>query len=187
MAMRHSSTFSRTFLLRSYSSYSQSCSTLFTAKSTPYLTRFAVAPVRIATTPTPSRWLTSSALLNSKRYTSAHEWIELSDDQKTATIGISTYAAKALGDVVFVELPATGQEVAAGDAIGAVESVKSASDIYAPISGTIVEGNAVLEERPGTINKGPEEEGWIARMEVTDPEEISALMDEEAYRSFTEE
>lgn len=89
--------------------------------------------------------------------------------------------------MVFVELPATGQEVAAGDAIGAVESVKSASDIYAPISGTIVEGNAVLEERPGTINNGPEGEGWIARMEVTDPEEASTLMDEEAYKSLTEE
>ena len=86
-----------------------------------------------------------------------------------------------------MELPATGQEVAAGDAIGAVESVKSASDIYAPISGTIVEGNAELEARPGTINKGPEGEGWIAKMKVTDPEEASALMDEEAYKSFTEE
>ena len=88
---------------------------------------------------------------------------------------------------MFVELPATGQEVAAGDAIGAVESVKSASDIYAPISGTIVKGNAVLEEHPGTINKGPEGEGWIAKMEVTNPEEASTLMDAEAYKSFTEE
>ena len=89
--------------------------------------------------------------------------------------------------MVFVELPTTGQEVAAGDAIGAVESVKSASDIYAPISGTIVEGNAVLEDRPGTINKGPEGDGWIARMEVTNPEQASTLMDEAAYKAFTEE
>ncbi|MCJ1395117.1 glycine cleavage system H-protein subunit [Xylographa bjoerkii] len=126
----------------------------------------------------------STALVNSKHYTSAHEWIELSDDQKTATIGISTYAAKALGDVVFVELPAKDLEVMGGDAIGAVESVKSASDIYAPIAGRILESNAVLEEKPGTINKSAEGEGWIARMEVADPQEAAGLMDEAAYKNY---
>jgi len=89
--------------------------------------------------------------------------------------------------VVFVELPTTGQDVAAGDAIGAVESVKSASDIYAPIAGKIMESNSLLEEKPGTINQGPEGNGWIAKLEVSDSEETAGLMDAEAYRKFTEE
>lgn len=86
-----------------------------------------------------------------------------------------------------MELPTAGQDVTAGDAIGAVESVKSASDIYAPVSGKIVEGNALLEEKPGTINQGPEDNGWIAKMEISDGEEADGLMDAEAYQKFTEE
>ncbi|KAK5009427.1 glycine cleavage system H-protein subunit, partial [Cryomyces antarcticus] len=103
------------------------------------------------------------------------------------TIGISKYAANALGDVVFVELPTPDLEVNAGDSIGAVESVKSASDIMTPVSGTIIEGNGVLEEKPGTINQGPEGEGWIAKIRVKDPKEVEALMDVEAYDKFTQE
>ena len=105
----------------------------------------------------------------------------------TGTIGISTFAAKSLGDVVYVELPTPDLEVNAGDAIGAVESVKSASDIYAPIGGKVIEGNSVLEEKPGTINKGPEGEGWIAKIEIKDKGELDALMDLEAYKKHTEE
>ncbi|KAK6439950.1 glycine cleavage system H-protein subunit [Oleoguttula sp. CCFEE 5521] len=130
--------------------------------------------------------LTSRSVL-AKRYTEDHEWIELSDDKKTGTIGISTYAAKALGDVVYVELPTTDLEVSAGDAIGAVESVKSASDIMTPISGKIIEANAVLEDKPGTINRSPEDEGWMAKIEVSDATEVDKLMDGEGYRVFTEE
>jgi len=152
-----------------------------------------------------------------KKYTQDHEWIELSDDGTTGnfslppfhllpsaphprvtdntrsspsagTIGISTYAAKSLGDVVYVELPTPDLEVAAGDAIGAVESVKSASDIMTPVAGTIIEANSVLEEKPGTINKGPEGEGWIARIRVKDgAKEVEGLMGGEEYRKFTED
>ena len=103
----------------------------------------------------------------------------------TGTIGISEYAAKALGDVVYVELPQVDTEVSKGDTIGAVESVKSASDIMTPIAGKIVEANNVLEEKPGTINKSPESEGWIAKMEIGSKVEIDSLMDKAAYDEFT--
>ncbi|KAH0287661.1 putative glycine cleavage system H protein, mitochondrial precursor [Aureobasidium namibiae CBS 147.97] len=129
--------------------------------------------------------ITSATL--AKKYTQDHEWIDLPSGSSTATIGISTYAANALGDVVFVELPTKSLEVSSGDTIGSVESVKSASDIMTPVSGTIVEGNSVLEEKPGTINRSPEGDGWIAKIEVRDPKEIEALMDEAAYKKFTEE
>jgi glycine cleavage system H protein len=102
---------------------------------------------------------------------------------------VSEYAAKALGDVVYVELPAEDLEVNGGDAIGAVESVKSASDIYSPVAGTITGFNSLLEEKPGTINASPEQDGWIAKIKVKDgeAEKISALMDAEAYAKHTEE
>lgn len=103
------------------------------------------------------------------------------------TIGVSEYAAKALGEVVYVELPSTDLQVEAGESIGAIESVKSASDIMSPVSGKIVEANNVLEEKPGTINASPEDEGWLAKIEIADAEEVEKLMDAEAYRAFTEE
>lgn len=107
--------------------------------------------------------------------------------KQIGSIGISTYAAHALGDVVFVELPTVDLEVSAGDSIGAVESVKSASDIMTPVSGTIVEANSVLEDSPSTINKSPEGDGWLAKIKVADKTEIDSLMDEAAYKAFTEE
>ncbi|KAI4114407.1 MAG: hypothetical protein LQ338_008011 [Usnochroma carphineum] len=125
--------------------------------------------------------------VHEKKYTKEHEWIELNDDKTQGTIGISHYAASALGDVVYVELPALDLEVSAGDSIGAVESVKSASDIMTPVSGKIIAANEKLEEKPGTINKGPEDEGWIARIEVGDAKEVEGLMGLEEYRKFTEE
>ena len=106
---------------------------------------------------------------------------------RKGTVGISTYAAKALGDVVYVELPEADSEVAKGDTIGAVESVKSASDIMTPVSGKVTEANNLLEDKPGTINKSPEADGWIARMEVKDAKEIEGLMDVKAYADFTGE
>ena len=108
-------------------------------------------------------------------------------DSTVGTIGISEYAAKALGDVVFVELPAIDLEVNQGDSIGAVESVKSASDIMTPVSGKIVEANNVLEEKPATINKSPEGDGWLAKIEVSYASELEALMDKDGYLKFTEE
>jgi glycine cleavage system H protein len=106
----------------------------------------------------------------------------------TVTLGISSYAAKALGDVIYVELPEQNLEVGYGDAVGAVESVKSASDIMTPIAGKVVEANSVLEDQPGLLNQDPEGEGWIAKLEVKDAEEIFAkLMDTDGYKKFTEE
>lgn len=128
-----------------------------------------------------------------KKYTKDHEWVELSDDKKTATIGISEYAAHALGDVVYVELPTAPLEVGAGDSIGAVESVKSASDINSPISCTITSVNTLLEEKPGAINVGPEDDssggGWVAKVEVGEAgvKDLDGLMDHAAYKEFTEE
>ncbi len=122
-----------------------------------------------------------------KKYTKDHEWLEMAPDGKTGTIGITRYAAKNLGDVVFVELPTPPLTVSAGDSIAAVESVKSASDILTPVSGTVVEANEVLEEKPGVVNKGPEAEGWIARIEVAEGGEWEGLMGEREYAEFTEE
>lgn len=104
------------------------------------------------------------------------------------TIGISIYAAQALGDVVFIELPTVGTKFGAGDTIGAVESVKSASDILAPQAGTVVAKNDLLEEKPGVINTSPEQDGWIAKIEVeSDGKDVEGLMGLDEYRKLTEE
>jgi glycine cleavage system H protein len=105
----------------------------------------------------------------------------------TGTIGITTYAATQLGDVVFVELPEVGTELNKGDTMGAVESVKSASDINVPVGGKITEINGTLEEKPGNINKSPEGDAWLAKIELADKGELEGLMDAEAYKAFTEE
>jgi glycine cleavage system H protein len=99
----------------------------------------------------------------------------------TAKIGITKYAAHSLGDVVFVELPEADLEVGAGEPVGAVESVKSASDVLSPVAGKVIRGNAVLEDNAKTINASPEEEGWIAEIEVADTAALDALLDEAAY------
>ncbi|KAH0533828.1 hypothetical protein FGG08_007547 [Glutinoglossum americanum] len=125
-----------------------------------------------------------------KKYTKEHEWIELSEDGTIGTIGISHYASHSLGDIVYVELPAPNTTLAAGDTLGAVESVKSASDILSPVSGTVVETNGALEEKPGLLNEGPEEEGWIARVRIEGGAgggAVEGLMGREEYRRFTEE
>ncbi|KZF26754.1 glycine cleavage system H protein, partial [Xylona heveae TC161] len=124
-----------------------------------------------------------------KKYSNDHEWIEVSQDGKTGTVGITHYAAKSLGDVVYVELPSPDMDVNVGDSIGAVESVKSASDIMTPVSGVVVEANNALEESPATINKSPEDEGWIAKIQLTEKaeEEIKDLLNAEEYLKFIEE
>ena len=118
------------------------------------------------------------------RYSSDHEWVRV--DGTTVTIGITHYAQDALGDVVFVEMPDTGVGVAAGDSFSEVESTKSVSDIYAPVTGSVVEVNATLEAQPELLNSDPYGEGWICRIEIADPSELDALMDAEAYRALTE-
>jgi len=118
------------------------------------------------------------------RYSTDHEWIR--QDGDTVTIGITEYAQDALGDVVFVEIPEVGSAVAAGDSFGEVESTKSVSDIYAPVSGSISEVNDDLEGEPELLNSDPYGRGWICRIEMSDASELGALMDAAAYRALTD-
>ncbi|OJJ49831.1 hypothetical protein ASPZODRAFT_57658 [Penicilliopsis zonata CBS 506.65] len=129
-----------------------------------------------------TRSFSQSVFWQVKKYTESHEWIELAEDGKTAKIGITDYAAHSLGEVVFVELPEEGLEVNVGEPVGAVESVKSASDVLSPVSGTVIKGNAVLEDKAKFINESPEGEAWIAEIEVNDVAEFDALLDAEAYK-----
>ncbi|MHB8528452.1 MAG: glycine cleavage system protein GcvH [Caulobacteraceae bacterium] len=116
------------------------------------------------------------------RFTKDHEWVELSGE--TATIGITAYAADQLGDVVFVELPAAGKSVRAGEALAVVESVKAASDIYAPVGGVVEAANVALADAPETVNDSPEAGGWFVRMKVSDKTEVEGLMDRDQYEAF---
>lgn len=115
-------------------------------------------------------------------YTKDHEWVRVEGD--TATMGITAYAAEQLGDVVFVELPDVGKALKKGDGGAVVESVKAASDVYAPVSGEVVETNGSLDENPQTVNEAPEAEGWLMKLKIADASEIDGLMDEAAYRDF---
>jgi glycine cleavage system H protein len=116
------------------------------------------------------------------RFTKDHEWVELSGD--VATVGITAYAAQQLGDVVFVETPEVGKSVKAGDSFAVVESVKAASDVYAPVSGEVVEANGDLAENPDTVNAAPEAAGWFAKLKGVNQAEYEALMDRAAYEAF---
>lgn len=117
-------------------------------------------------------------------FTEEHEWIDVDGD--SATIGITDYAQGQLGDVVFVETPQAGTRLAKGAEAGVVESVKAASDVYAPISGTVTEGNTALEDEPELVNSSPEEDGWFFKLTVADASELEGLMDEAAYKTFCE-
>jgi len=116
------------------------------------------------------------------RFTKDHEWVELNGD--VATVGVTAYAAEQLGDVVFVEVPEVGKTVKSGDAFAVVESVKAASDVYAPISGDVVEANGELSDAPETVNASPEAAGWFAKVKIADAAEIEKLMDRDAYEAF---
>ena len=118
----------------------------------------------------------------SRYFTEDHEWIDL--DGEIATVGITDYAQGQLGDVVFVELPDAGRTITKGDDAAVVESVKAASDVYAPVSGEIIEGNADLEAEPSLVNSDAEGDGWFFRMTLTDSSELDGLMDEAAYSEF---
>ncbi len=119
------------------------------------------------------------------RYTKEHEWIQVSGD--TGTIGITDYAQHELGDVVFVEMPAVGAKITAGKVFGTVESVKAVSDIYAPVSGEVTEGNAALSATPEILNSDPHGAGWLVKIKLADPAEVSGLMDGAAYQAFISE
>lgn len=115
-------------------------------------------------------------------FTSEHEWIEVAGGD--ATVGITDYAQGQLGDIVFVELPEAGRQLAKGKDAAVVESVKAASDVYSPVSGTVTEANAKLEEDPSLVNSDPEGEGWFFRLQISDEGELQGLMDEAGYKTF---
>jgi glycine cleavage system H protein len=117
-------------------------------------------------------------------YTKDHEWVRIDGD--TATIGITEHAREQLGDVVFVELPEVGRTVAQAEQAAVVESVKAASEIYAPVGGEVIEGNAALVEDPALVNRGAEGEGWFFKLRVADAGQTASLMDRAAYDSYLE-
>jgi len=121
----------------------------------------------------------------SYRYTKQHEWIDVKDG--VGTIGITDYAQHELGDVVFVELPKPGAKVQSGKSFGNVESVKAVSEIYAPVSGEVVEANADLEATPEKLNSDPHKSAWLIRVKLADQSEIAQLMDAKAYEAFISE
>ena len=118
------------------------------------------------------------------RYTRDHEWIRLDGD--VATIGITDYAQEQLGDIVFVELPEIGKKLDKGAEAAVVESVKAASEVFAPVSGEVVEVNGALSDQPGAVNEDPEGNGWFMRMRVADKASVDGLMDAAAYKAFLE-
>jgi len=121
-----------------------------------------------------------------KRYTSDHEVIKYDDESRIGTVSITDYAQKSLGDVVFVELPEAGVTIEQGESVGAVESVKAASDIFAPVSGEVCAINEELETQPSLLNKSPEEKGWLFQLKVTEPRQLDELLSEDGYKKYCE-
>ena len=115
-------------------------------------------------------------------FTKDHEWIAI--DGETATVGITDYAQGQLGDITFVELPGEGASVGQGDSVSVIDSVKAASDVYSPVSGTVSEANPALADNPELVNSAAEGDGWLWKMTLSDAAELDALMDEAAYRDY---
>jgi glycine cleavage system H protein len=118
------------------------------------------------------------------RYTQDHEWLRIAGD--VATVGISDHAQEQLGEIVFVDLPEVGTTLGKGEDMAVVESVKAASDVYAPISGEVVEANESLTDEPGQVNDSPEDKGWFCKLKISNQGELDDLMDADAYQSFLE-
>ncbi|WP_025898175.1 glycine cleavage system protein GcvH [Sneathiella glossodoripedis] len=118
------------------------------------------------------------------KYTKDHEWVTVEDD--IATVGVSVYAQEQLGDVVFVEVPEVGRTLDKGDELAVVESVKAASEVYAPIGGEVLEVNNDLEDNPSQVNEDAQGSGWFAKVKISDASELDDLMDEAAYKEYTE-
>jgi glycine cleavage system H protein len=118
------------------------------------------------------------------RYSKDHEWVKLDGD--TATVGITHYAQEQLGDVVFVELPDVGKKVEKGKELATVESVKAASEVYAPVSGEVIEVNSALTDAPATVNEDALGKGWFAKLKISDKGQLAGLMDEAAYKTYVE-
>lgn len=121
----------------------------------------------------------------SRYFSEDHEWVDVDGD--VATVGITDYAQEQLGDIVFVELPEEGKNFSKGDEAAVVESVKAASDVYAPVSGEVTEVNGELEGEPALVNSDAEEEGWFFKLRLTDPEELKTLMSESVYAKFVKD
>ena len=120
----------------------------------------------------------------SRYFTQDHEWVDVDGDD--GTVGISEYAQSQLGDVVFVDVPEAGKTLTKGDEAAVVESVKAASDVYSPVSGTVTEGNAALTDDSSLVNSDAEAAGWFFKLTLSDPSELDSLMDEAAYATFVE-
>ncbi len=118
-------------------------------------------------------------------FTEDHEWIQVEGD--TGIVGITDYAQGQLGDVVYVELPEVGKVIEKGSEAAVVESVKAASEVYAPVSGEVMEANGALEDDPALVNSSPEEDGWFVKLTLSDKSQLDALMDEKAYKAFVAE
>lgn len=118
-----------------------------------------------------------------KKYSKDHEWVKMEGD--VAVIGITDYAQAALGDIVYVELPEAGRTIEQSKSVAVVESVKAASDVYAPLSGEVVAANDSLKDDPALINTSPEEKGWLMKIRPSNPKELDGLMDEAAYKKLT--
>ena len=118
----------------------------------------------------------------SRYFTEEHEWISVDGD--TATVGITDFAQGQLGDIVFVEVPEAGKQVSKGGDAAVVESVKAASDVYAPVTGEVIEGNQALADDPSLVNSDPEGEGWFFKLRLSDPAEVEGLMNADAYKAF---
>lgn len=120
----------------------------------------------------------------SVKYTNDHEWISL--DGEIATVGVTAYALEQLGDLVFVEVPEAGRTVAKGDEAAVVESVKAASEVYAPVSGEVIEGNAAIADDPATVSGDPAGNGWFFKIKLSDTSELDGMMDETAYTAYVD-
>jgi glycine cleavage system H protein len=118
------------------------------------------------------------------KYTEEHEWVRIEGD--VGTVGITAYAQEQLGDVVFVELPEPGRKVEKGKEMAVVESVKAASEVFAPVTGEVVEANSALADDPAKVNAAPEGDGWFVKIRLANPSELDGLMDEGAYKKFVE-
>jgi len=120
--------------------------------------------------------------MSDMKYTEQHEWVTIDGD--VATVGITKYATEQLGDIVFVELPDIGKSLAQSDEAAVVESVKAASEVYAPVGGEVTQVNEALTDNPGSVNDAPEADGWFLKLKVSDPSELSKLMDKASYDEF---
>ncbi len=121
---------------------------------------------------------------NDRRYTKEHEWVKLDGD--IATVGITDFAQSELGDVTYIEMPQVGREINQGESFGVVESVKAVSDVYAPVSGEIVEVNGALEAQPETVNSSPYEDAWLIKLRVQNPGQLEQLLDAAAYQEHVQ-